>query len=147
MKKRKYEQRIREVEHGCFSPLIFSTSGGCGPVSTLLIKRLAILHSEKFHSATINFIQCRYSFAILKSAIRCLRGSRSKMRLFDSNDFSRAISNAHLSLSELIQSILTIFLSFIPHINSLTLSLYPCPIFIILKKSFFKGSVPSYTVL
>ena len=59
LKKRKYEQRIREVEHGCFSPLIFSTSGGCGPVSTLFIKRLAILHSEKFqrpYSATINFI-------------------------------------------------------------------------------------------
>ena len=102
LKKRKYEQRVREVEHGCFSPLIFSTSGGCGPVSTLFIKRLAILHSEKFqrpYSATINFIRCRYSFAILKSALRCLRGSRSKMRLFDSNDFSRAISDAHLSLS------------------------------------------------
>ena len=27
-KKRAYDQRIREVEHGCFSPLIFSASGG-----------------------------------------------------------------------------------------------------------------------
>ena len=91
LKKRKYEQRIREVEHGCFSPLIFSISGGCGPASTLFIKRLAMLHSEKFqrpYSDTINFIRYRYSFAILKSAIRCLHGSRSKMKLFDSNDFS-----------------------------------------------------------
>uniref|UniRef100_A0A1X7U7S0 Uncharacterized protein n=1 Tax=Amphimedon queenslandica TaxID=400682 RepID=A0A1X7U7S0_AMPQE len=27
LKKRKYEQRIRDVEHGCFSPLVFSTLG------------------------------------------------------------------------------------------------------------------------
>ena len=30
-KKRKYEQRVREVEHSSFTPLIFSTSGGCSP--------------------------------------------------------------------------------------------------------------------
>uniref|UniRef100_A0A1X7T6T1 Uncharacterized protein n=1 Tax=Amphimedon queenslandica TaxID=400682 RepID=A0A1X7T6T1_AMPQE len=97
LKKRKYEQRIREVEHGCFSPLVFSTSGGFGPVSALFIKRLATLHSEKFqrsYSVTINLIRCRYSFAILKATIRCLRGSRSGMRSFDSNDFCRAISEA-----------------------------------------------------
>uniref|UniRef100_A0A1X7TMU7 Uncharacterized protein n=1 Tax=Amphimedon queenslandica TaxID=400682 RepID=A0A1X7TMU7_AMPQE len=99
---RKYEQRIREAEHGCFSPLVFSTSGGFGPVSALFIKRLATLHSEKFqrsYSVTINLIRCQYSFAILKAAIRCLQGSRSRVRSFDSNDFCRAISEAHLTLT------------------------------------------------
>lgn len=43
-----YDQRIHEVEYGCFSPLIFSTSGGLGPVSTLVYKRIAQLQSEKF---------------------------------------------------------------------------------------------------
>ena len=42
LKKRKYEQRLREVEHSSFSPLIFSTAGGCGPVATAFIKRLII---------------------------------------------------------------------------------------------------------
>ena len=102
LKKRKYEQRIREVEHGCFSPLIFSTTGGFGPVSAIFIKRLATLHSEKYqrpYSITINMIRCRYSFAILKAAIRCLRGSRSKVKSFDSNDFIRAASEAHLTIT------------------------------------------------
>ena len=27
-KRRKYEQRIRDVEMGCFTPLVFSTFGG-----------------------------------------------------------------------------------------------------------------------
>ena len=29
-KKREYAQRIREVEHGVFTPLVFSTTGGMG---------------------------------------------------------------------------------------------------------------------
>ena len=29
-KRRQYEERVREVEHGNFSPLVFSTSGGMG---------------------------------------------------------------------------------------------------------------------
>ena len=28
--KRKYEERIREVEHGTFSPIVFSCTGGMG---------------------------------------------------------------------------------------------------------------------
>ena len=40
-KKRAYEERVREVEHGSFSPLIFSTSGGMGPIATVVYKRIA----------------------------------------------------------------------------------------------------------
>uniref|UniRef100_A0A1X7UCM9 Uncharacterized protein n=1 Tax=Amphimedon queenslandica TaxID=400682 RepID=A0A1X7UCM9_AMPQE len=90
-------QKLGQSPCGCFSPLVFSTSGGFGPVLALFIKRLATLHSEKFqrsYSVTINLIHCRYSFAILKAAIRCLRGSRSRVRSFDSNDFCKAISEA-----------------------------------------------------
>ena len=32
-KKRAYEQRIREIEFGSFSPLVFSTTGGLGSIS------------------------------------------------------------------------------------------------------------------
>ncbi|XP_065893485.1 uncharacterized protein [Dysidea avara] len=37
-KKRKYEERIREVEHGSFLPLIFSCTGGMGPLATVVYK-------------------------------------------------------------------------------------------------------------
>ena len=32
-KQRSYEQRIREVEHGSFTPLVFSASGGMGELA------------------------------------------------------------------------------------------------------------------
>ena len=99
IKKRKYDQRIREVEHASFSPLIFSTSGGFGPISSLFIKRLSHLHAEKFqrpYSIVVNYIRCRYSFSILKLALRCLRGSCSKPHHIDSVDFCRVISDARL---------------------------------------------------
>ena len=40
-KKRVYEERVREVEHGTFSPLVFTTAGGLGPTATAVYKRLA----------------------------------------------------------------------------------------------------------
>jgi len=41
------EQRIREVEMGSFTPLVFSTFGGMGHASTVFYKRLAFLVSLK----------------------------------------------------------------------------------------------------
>ena len=33
-KRRAYDERVREVERACFSPLVFSASGGMGPSAT-----------------------------------------------------------------------------------------------------------------
>ena len=58
-------------------PPIFSASGRMGPS---FYKRLADLLSEKWdvpYSEAICIIRCRLSFALLRSAIRCMRGSRS----------------------------------------------------------------------
>ena len=79
-KRREYQNRITHVEHGPFSPLIFTTSGGMGPSSSTVYKRLASLISEKRndrYSKTLLFIHCKIGFALLRSAIQCLRGSRS----------------------------------------------------------------------
>jgi len=38
-----YEQCIREVEMGSFTPLVFSTFGGMGHASTVFYRRLAFL--------------------------------------------------------------------------------------------------------
>ena len=54
-KQRKYEQRIREVEMGSFTPLVFSTSGGMSKTTTTAYKRLASLLAD--NSNTTNPIQ------------------------------------------------------------------------------------------
>ena len=36
-KRRNYEERVTEIEHGSFSPLVFSTSGGMGPTALPLL--------------------------------------------------------------------------------------------------------------
>ena len=41
------KERIREVEHGTFSPLIFSCTGGMGPIAIVVYKRIAALLSKK----------------------------------------------------------------------------------------------------
>uniref|UniRef100_A0A1X7SIY7 Uncharacterized protein n=1 Tax=Amphimedon queenslandica TaxID=400682 RepID=A0A1X7SIY7_AMPQE len=78
--KRCYEERIRNVEHGSFKPLVFTTSSGMNPSSNVFYKRLASLLSErqsKPYSTTLNWIRCRLSFSVLRSAIICFRGARS----------------------------------------------------------------------
>ena len=46
-KKRSYEQRIREVEHSTFTPLVLSSTGGMGKAATTFYKRLSSMLSEK----------------------------------------------------------------------------------------------------
>ena len=38
IKKRSYEQRIREVEHGSFTPIVFSAHGGMAPAAMITSK-------------------------------------------------------------------------------------------------------------
>ena len=47
-KKRAYDKRVREIEHGSFSPLVFSTSGGMGATATVVYKRIATLIASKY---------------------------------------------------------------------------------------------------
>ena len=58
-KRREYERRILEVEHGTFTPLVMSASGGWGPSATVAFKRLAGLIAAKqgqSYSRTLQFI-------------------------------------------------------------------------------------------
>ena len=80
IKKREYAQRVQEVEHGVFTPLVLSTTGGMGREATTFYKRLAdgiSRKEQKQYSVVMGWIRCRLSFAILRSAILCIRGSRS----------------------------------------------------------------------
>ena len=82
-KRREYLERIRNVEHGDFTPLIVSTTGGIGTQGSMVIKRLSVALAEKRNqhvSVVAGWLRCRLSFAILRSAIVCLRGSRPLRR-------------------------------------------------------------------
>ena len=79
-KHRAYDERISEVEHDSFPPLIFSTSGSMGPSATVVFKRIASLiatKQRKSYSLTISYIRCCLAFSLLRSAIMCLRSHRS----------------------------------------------------------------------
>ena len=80
IKKRAYEQRILEVEHASFTPLVFSASGGLAKEATTFYKNLASHLAEKrdnAYSSTMNWLRCLLSFSLLRSAIQCIRGARS----------------------------------------------------------------------
>ena len=81
MKKRKNGnlQRIIEVEHGHFSPLIFGTKGGIGKECDLFLKKLANGLSKKqdeSYSSVMTWLRTKLSFEILKSVQVFVRGSR-----------------------------------------------------------------------
>ena len=79
-KRRCYERRIIEVEHGSFTPLVFSAVGGMGTAATVMYKRLASLLADKHaqsYPKTMSWIRCLLNFSLLRSAIMCIRGARS----------------------------------------------------------------------
>ena len=74
-KRRAYERRIIEVEHGTFTPIVLSTSGGWGPSATVAFRRLASLQADKLaqpYSRTLGLLRCRIAFTLLDSLIMCL---------------------------------------------------------------------------
>ena len=77
MKKREYGDRVREVELASFTPLVFSTTGGMGREGNVFYKRLASLLADKAYGTTMSWIRCVLTFSLLRSAVMCIRGSRS----------------------------------------------------------------------
>ena len=58
IKKRAYKQRVREVKHGSFTPLVMSLTGGLGNAATVCYKRIPSLLSSKWdqpYSSTITW--------------------------------------------------------------------------------------------
>ena len=83
-KKRLYANRVLEVERGTFTPLVFTTTVGMADECKRFHSRLAELISIKKgeeYSTTISWIRSKVSFALLRSALLCLRGSRTTRRV------------------------------------------------------------------
>ena len=97
-KKRLYSSRVLEVEQGTFTPLVFTTTGSmsdeCQHYHSRLAELLAVKKQENYVS-TITWIRTQVSFAILRSALVCLQGLRSKRRTtpnIQETDLERQVS-------------------------------------------------------
>ena len=74
-KKRLYSERLLDFEHGTFTPLPFTTTGGMGKECLKYHSRLAQLIAIKKGeqcAKTISWIRSSNSFALLRSALVCL---------------------------------------------------------------------------
>ena len=96
-KKRKYNERILQVENGAFTPLVFSSHGGFGREGGAFFKRLSEMIAEKRNiavSVATTFIRTRISFSLLRSTLLCLRGSRSLRRTLELNEVDIDLVNS-----------------------------------------------------
>jgi hypothetical protein len=87
-KEREYADRIRNVEHADFNPLVFTTAGGMGPQCHLVVKRLATTISDRRdlpNSVVAGWLRCRLSFALLRTTLLCVRGTRARKFDLDPN--------------------------------------------------------------
>ena len=85
-----------EVEQGTFTPLVFMTIGGMADECVKYHSRLRELIANKkreCYSSAIPWIRAKVSIAIVRSAILCLRGSRSRRQQLDFVDSDLQIEN------------------------------------------------------
>ena len=62
--------------------MVMSTSGGMGEAMVEALRRLASALADKTvetYSQLMGVLRCRFGFAMLRSALVCLRGTRSRV--------------------------------------------------------------------
>ena len=101
-KKTSYNKRVMEVEHGSFTPLVFTTSGVMSHECTRFHKALAEKLSEKNgerYEVIMRYLRVKLSFLALRGTLLCLRGSRGKRGNSSENggDFGFTLSELGLT--------------------------------------------------
>ena len=90
-KKKKYNRRVMEVEHGSFTPLVFTTSGvmshECSKFHKALAEKISTKKDERYDTI-MRYLRVKLSFLSLKSTLLCLRDTRrGKGNLGSGEDF------------------------------------------------------------
>ena len=103
-KKQEYAERVLNVEHGSFTPLVFSCLGGMSTECNHFYNRIADKLSEKRDINTSKgrtWVRTKLSFSLLRSTNLCIRGSRTKQQYMyetvGETDIQVAMINAKLS--------------------------------------------------
>ena len=97
-KKREYSKRVRDVEHGSFTPLVFSCFGGMSIECSKFYNRVSDLLSDKRNisgSLSRSWIRTKLSFSLLKTANLCIRGSKTSRPL----PFVHQLTNTSIKLA------------------------------------------------
>ena len=79
-KRMSYQQRMLEVEHGSFTPLVFSATGGMGPAAHVTYGGLTSLLAERrsvLYHQVISWLCCLLNFSLLRSTVMCIQGART----------------------------------------------------------------------
>ena len=100
-KKRKYNDRIMNVEKSSFTPLVFSTTGGMGSECERLNKRLAVLISDKTkerYSHVVSHIRTKLRFSLLKAVVIAIHGYRGKQNKLGQEDSELSVSEISFNL-------------------------------------------------
>ena len=95
-KKKNYNERILEVEHGSFTPIVMSAYGGIGKEGNKFFNRLAELLAEKKNQqlpVMASWISRQLIFALINSICICISGSRSLP-----NKFGRLCTIEHVRI-------------------------------------------------
>jgi hypothetical protein len=98
-KDREYKARINQIEQADFTPLVFTTAGGMAPRMQLFLKRISLLISEQqdlVNSVVSGWLRCRFSFALLRTTLICLRGTRKKRYTPHVDDIPRAVCESRI---------------------------------------------------
>ena len=72
---------VREIGHGSFTPLVFTSVGGMAGVATVFYRWLALLLATKRdepYAVVMGWLRCTFSFLLIRVAIMCVRGTRKR---------------------------------------------------------------------
>ena len=78
-KTNKYFRHVLETEKCSFTPLVFSTHGGCAPEADKFHKRVATLLAKKrniLYGEVISYVRRRVRFSILRTTLMAIRSYR-----------------------------------------------------------------------
>ena len=105
-KKKNYNERILQVEHGSFTPLVMTANGGFARESAKFYARLAELIASKRntqYSVVSAWIKRKGVFSLMNSIGLCVRESRS---VYNNENIEPSINNDPVA-SELLSNINT----------------------------------------
>ena len=83
MRRKAWVYNERVLDHGTFTPLVFSIYGSMCRECHKFYSRLSDLLTEKRNlpkSIVANWVRSKFCFALLKSSLLCLHGSRTVCR-------------------------------------------------------------------
>ena len=74
-KKQAYNNRVIQIEHGTFTPVVMSSFGGFGKETSRFVSKLVQKMAEKKDieaSQVANYIRTKVSFELVRSQVNCI---------------------------------------------------------------------------